>query len=433
MMNPFFAKAFKSFGILCIAFLSFASLSLSSCNSDDKEIEISNTENNHSLPVVKITIDEKYLWSEDSGLFVVDHPVLWEFPSQVMYIEEGDTIFDNALGLRLKGNYSINLPNRSMGLYWRKKYGEKKIEYTFFKNYDLKTFKRLKLRNGGTDADQLLTKDAVLSKLMGELRNVEVANSRAVEVFINDMYWGLYNLRELITPRHFQYKYGLDNEQITMLQSFPQEPQVDDGDASEYLTTVLPFLETQDFSDEAVVDAFFDNYMDKSSFIDYYAAEIYIGNWDWPANNMKWWKSSESSDQKWQWIAHDLDMALEEKHIEHMWIGDYYKNTDDVAEHHTAGFFMLNKLMENHQFRIDFFNRFLEIIDHFSPEHFNVTADNEMNKILAYYPDHKYKWNNALKFSKWLTAQERFKSLNQHRNEWIKPIIKDFLENEKNN
>ena len=89
--------------------------------------------------------------------------------------------------------------------------------------------------------------------------------------------------------------------------------------------------------------------------------------------------------------------------------------------------------MENHQFRIDFFNRFLEIIDHFSPEHFNVTADNEMNKILAYYPDHKYKWNNALKFSKWLTAQERFKSLNQHRNEWIKPIIKDFLENEKNN
>ena len=58
MMNPFFAKAFKSFGILCIAFLSFASLSLSSCNSDDKEIEISNTENNHSLPVVKITIDE---------------------------------------------------------------------------------------------------------------------------------------------------------------------------------------------------------------------------------------------------------------------------------------------------------------------------------------------------------------------------------------
>ena len=63
--------------------------------------------------------------------------------------------------------------------------------------------------------------------------------------------------------------------------------------------------------------------MDKSSLIDYYAAEIYIGNWDWPANNMKWWKSAESTSQKWQWIAHDFDMALEEKHIEHLWIGNF--------------------------------------------------------------------------------------------------------------
>ena len=163
--------------------------------------------------------------SDDSGLFVVDHPVLWEFPSQVMYIDENDTIFDYTLGLRLKGNYSIKLPNRSMGLYWRQKYGEKKINYNFFKNYDLSTFKRLKLRNGGTDASQLLTKDAVLSKLIGGLRNVEVANSRAVEVFINDHYWGLYNLRELITPRHFYYKYGLDFEQNSYFRKLPERPE----------------------------------------------------------------------------------------------------------------------------------------------------------------------------------------------------------------
>ena len=123
MRNQLLMKALKLFGFVLIALLAFTFLQLSSCNSDDKEIEIPDTGNNHVLPIVKITIDEKYLWSEDSGLFVVDHPVLWEFPSQVMYIEEGDTIFDNALGLRLKGNYSINLPNRSMGLYWRKKYG----------------------------------------------------------------------------------------------------------------------------------------------------------------------------------------------------------------------------------------------------------------------------------------------------------------------
>jgi hypothetical protein len=350
-----------------------------------------------------------------------------------MYFDENDTIFDYILGLRLKGNFSINSPNRSMGLYWREKYGKKKINYNFFKNYNLNTFKRLKLRNGGTDAAQLLTKDAVLSKLIGGLLNVEVANSRAVEVFINDHYWGLYNLRELITPRHFYYKYGLDNEQITILEGYPKDPQVDDGDANEYLATVLPFLKSADFSKDSTVHEFFEKYMDKSSFIDYYAAEIYIGNWDWPANNMKWWRSAEPTNQKWQWIAHDLDMALEEKHIEHLWIGNFYKNTEDIVEHHQDGFFILDKLMENQQFRIEFFNRFLEIIDHFSPEHFNIVADYEMNQIVEFYPDHQNQWDYYLTLSEWLTSQEKFKNLNQHRNEWIKPIIKNFIEVEKIN
>ena len=150
-MNQLLVKFITLFGFVLSAFLAFNVLQLSSCSSDDNGMEyvpsldigdtdsisidslIVETEDStslsgdtlltqfvHSLPVIKITIDEKYLWSEDSGLFVVDHPVQWEFPSQVIYIEEGDTIFDNALGLRLKGNSSINLPNRSMGLYWRK-------------------------------------------------------------------------------------------------------------------------------------------------------------------------------------------------------------------------------------------------------------------------------------------------------------------------
>ena len=454
----------ESLCFILIASFIMTFLQLSSCNSDEREIDYDpildsrnvdsvsldsliilakdstapkndslTTQFGHSLPVVKISIEEKYLWSADSGLFVVDHPVLWEFPTQVMYIDENDTIFDYTLGLRLKGNFSINSPNRSMGLYWREKYGKKKINYNFFKNYNLNTFKRLKLRNGGTDAAQLLTKDAVLSKLIGGLLNVEVANSRAVEVFINDHYWGLYNLRELITPRHFHYKYGLDNEQITILEGYPKDPQVDDGDANEYLATVLPFLKSADFSKDSTVHEFFEKYMDKSSFIDYYAAEIYIGNWDWPANNMKWWRSAEPTNQKWQWIAHDLDMALEEKHIEHLWIGNFYKNTEDIVEHHQDGFFILDKLMENQQFRIEFFNRFLEIIDHFSPEHFNIVADYEMNQIVKFYPDHQNQWDYYLTLAEWLTSQEKFKNLNQHRNEWIKPIIKNFIEVEKIN
>ena len=57
------------------------------------------TKFSHSLPVVKMSIEEKYLWSADSKLFVVDHPALWEFSSQITYIDENDIIFDYILGL----------------------------------------------------------------------------------------------------------------------------------------------------------------------------------------------------------------------------------------------------------------------------------------------------------------------------------------------
>jgi hypothetical protein len=56
-----------------------------------------------------------------------------------------------------------------------------------------------------------------------------------------------------------------------------------------------------------------------------------------------------------------------------------------------------------------------------------------MNQIVEFYPDHQNQWDYYLTLSEWLTSQEKFKNLNQHRNEWIKPIIKNFIEVEKIN
>jgi hypothetical protein len=54
MKNQFLVKTINLFGFVLSAFLAFNALQLSSCSSDDKEIEILNTENNHSLPVAKV-------------------------------------------------------------------------------------------------------------------------------------------------------------------------------------------------------------------------------------------------------------------------------------------------------------------------------------------------------------------------------------------
>ncbi|MBT7619417.1 MAG: hypothetical protein HN590_19235, partial [Calditrichaeota bacterium] len=106
------------FGFVLSAFLAFNALQLSSCNSDDKEIAtaIFLTLSDHSLPVVRITIDEKYLWSEDSGLFVVGNNGAeyagqianyyqdWEFPSYLSYWKKHrHKPLDHVISASLKG------------------------------------------------------------------------------------------------------------------------------------------------------------------------------------------------------------------------------------------------------------------------------------------------------------------------------------------
>ena len=54
MRNQFLVKTINLFGFVLSAFLAFNALQLSNCSSDDNGIEILNTENNHSLSVVKI-------------------------------------------------------------------------------------------------------------------------------------------------------------------------------------------------------------------------------------------------------------------------------------------------------------------------------------------------------------------------------------------
>jgi hypothetical protein len=54
VMNQLLVKIITLFGFVLSAFLAFNALQLSSYSSDDNGIEILNTENNHSLSVVKI-------------------------------------------------------------------------------------------------------------------------------------------------------------------------------------------------------------------------------------------------------------------------------------------------------------------------------------------------------------------------------------------
>ena len=108
-----------------------------------------------TLPKLEIIIDDYYLWSPDSGLYVIgtngadncgviaNYNQKWEYPAKVKYIESNSIIFDEKVGLRIKGNCSRALPMKSFGLYWRELYGDPQLNYPVFINKNVSSFNRL--------------------------------------------------------------------------------------------------------------------------------------------------------------------------------------------------------------------------------------------------------------------------------------------------
>lgn len=263
-------------------------------NACEKEEITSRAE--HSLPVMEIELNEKYLWSADSGLYVLgsnginigcsktlvaNYNQKWEFSAVVRYFPPGEEFpaFEDYVGFRIKGNCSRRKALKSIGLYWRSEYGNSSLQYPLFSGSGTDQFKRLLLRNSGNDFGLTHIKDAAIIQIIKDYANVDYQEYKPVVLYLNDEYWGIHNLREMITPHHFKYHYGVDDDLVDMLGGSPLLPEVDDGSSDAFLEQVIGFVKNNDLTLDknfAIISA----RIDIENIIDYIIIETYIGNRD---------------------------------------------------------------------------------------------------------------------------------------------------------
>ena len=396
------------------------------------------------LPIVELNIDEYYLYSPDSGLFVIgengrenwtgltaNYFQSWEHPARVSFQIGNDIVNNDPIGFRIKANSGRMRPNKTLGLYWREEYGKKRLEnmYSIFPDNEIGRYKRLKL-----DAGFEITHNIIVEGIVRGQVDVEVANMRPVNLFINDDYWGLYNLRETITPHHFEYHYGVDDDYVNILQRSQVSPGVDDGSRQDWITNVYNLSQSLDFKndDESIVAI--GQYLDLSSTIDYFAIQTYISNWDWPLNNMKWWNDPTSQDyKKWKFIFTDIDKAFELKYVHHLWLGSFYVIETPPRLDYEPGFVIFDKLMENGEFRKLFFQRYLEIIDTvFEQNRVDKIVENTIDLMEHDYSLHYKKWGE-IPPKKWKENIREISKFNHERQVWLRPLIQDWYNNELSN
>ena len=381
----------------------------------------------YGLPVVSLVTEAGNLFDERNGIYVagprgIDAPNWdrkgseWERPVH-MELFDGDQAFSMNLGLRINGGGTRRVPQKAFRLYARTEYDpfNAAMEYDFFQGtatdiFDtpITDFRRLLLRQAGNESGatpgSTLFRDAMLQQLCKTLR-VDIQAYRPAVVFLNGEFWGIYNIRERLDDEYFLSHYGIDKENIVILEhSTGATPVVNQGlqsDLDDFFEMYYFFYYNTFVGEQNYQKA--ERYIDLDNFIDYYVAQIYLGNIDWPGNNNKFWRHRieyqpdvdlpYGHDGRWRWILMDLDSTTglqygfdyADDNITRLMRPPEPEDLGFNAEWSTLFF---RRLLENDRFKERFVARFIEIMDNeFQPERFHRLIDDAAAKIRVAMPE----------------------------------------------
>ncbi len=397
------------------------------------------------LPIIHLVSDEYNLFDDDYGIYAYgddynsNYPYFganfwqdWERPVHISMYEDNNLVFNSNGGIKIYGAYSRGWDQKSLALYARNDYGAGDFEYQFFDDLTYDSFESLVLRNSGNDWMRTNLRDAAITSLMKN-SGLDYQSFKTVSSYINDNYWGLYNLREKVSENFIASKHDVDADDVTMLTN---NAEMVDGDNQEYIE-LTAFIQQNNFYNQ-------DNYnyvsdqIDIDNFIIYNVAQIYMDNRDYPGNNIKYWKVPGG---KWKWILYDTDFGFAGQ-----WWSEwdqYYAHTFNTLDFILSGnqttwanppwaTLFLRKLMQNEEFRHKFINRFAdEMNTRFLPsnvtDHFLEIHDNMYNEML----NHIDRW---IQSEPWVNVNTVYQFVDNMNNFAInrQPIVKQQILNEFN-
>ena len=280
----------------------------------------------------------------------------WERQALIEIYDNGDKMQIPA-GIRVHGGMSRMFSQRGFNIYFREDYGAKYLDADIFGN-GITRFKSLTLRNGGNAADTVKYKDSWIQRRL-EGMDFTVLSSRPALVYINGEYWGIYILQEKYSESYIEEHFGAEN--IVMI----KENELEEGDSIALYEEFLGFR-SKDLNDPDIWNSFKET-VDIRSMADYFAAQIYIGNYDlYVDKNIAMWRSVEKSegysDGRWRFMIYDTEYS-----------SSLYNEHTTSAEYDHFGrikneFSIFAKAMEVEEFRNLFDESMREVRSRFAPD-----------------------------------------------------------------
>ena len=260
----------------------------------------------HQLPVVSIATEDENFWDAEKGIYMQDFKPDWEVPVNIeLFLNNGSdrAAFNEQAGIKINGLYAWQLPQKMLGVYFKKKYGESKLEYQLFVDDKRASFDNFALRASGSDWSYTLMRDGLVQQAARKgAMNLDLMAFRPCVVYVNGQFLGIHNIREKVDEDYVKRHYDLGGADFDMVEG-GDEAEVGSIDA---WVDFLGRAKAADLADDATFAAITAE-MDVENFTDYIIAQSYSANTSLSHNTMTW-KTVEGG--KWRWILMDCDRGF---------------------------------------------------------------------------------------------------------------------------
>ena len=295
-----------------------------------------------SLPVLSIVTDKNHLFSHENdadrgGIYIFTGPPVgdptgngWTRPVSVEMFTpapaaEHSTLhpeFTTTCGLRLHGGHgrlAEKNPKHSFRLVFKEQYGVKSLNYPLFGKGEPQKFDQLVLRchfgnswQHWSEANRQkaqYTRDVWARRMQRKMGHTSV-NALYVNLFINGMYWGMYNMAERVDDQYGKDHLGgkkSDIDVVKIEEEGGNHHEASEGDMAAWDEMVQTVAQATDDASYAKLDTL----LDIDAFIDYMLINQYGGNTDWDHHNWYAIRRRGNDSEGFRFLCWDSEIIME--------------------------------------------------------------------------------------------------------------------------
>ena len=279
----------------------------------------------YTLDVVSLIIDPDELWNSETGLLTVGENVdksrgipyrntvyrTWGKVARPAYVDymlqsTGSAVISQGIKMDLMGDYSLDMPQKSMKIRANAAGGKKYFEYPLFEERPFSFYKSFTLRNSGNDCVWTRVADGVQTRLIDKYIGSDIITLawKPVIVYINGAYWGHYNMRERKDEYCIAQHEGFSLDRAKEINIIRANSSVVQGPNTDYLTMRDKITASSPNTSDADRN-YLDENIDIDSYLDWFAIKMFFGDSD-PGNIMFY----RIPGGKWKCLIFDLDYGL---------------------------------------------------------------------------------------------------------------------------